>query len=61
MAKKYRCKAASSGNLPQRAALVSFVGSMVEYDDFFIYGTAAALIFPKVFFANVAPAYCWSK
>ena len=38
----------------RKAALASTVGTTIEWYDYFLYGTAAALVFPEVFFPNAS-------
>jgi len=39
----------------RKAVIASTVGTTIEWYDFFIYGTAAGLVFPKLFFPNQDP------
>jgi MFS transporter, MHS family, shikimate and dehydroshikimate transport protein len=41
---------------PTKVALASSIGATIEWYDFFIYGTAAGLIFGQLFFTNLPPA-----
>lgn len=40
----------------KRVATASFVGTVIEFYDFGIYGTAAATVFPQIFFPALGPA-----
>jgi MFS family permease len=40
----------------RRVAAACLVGSIIEFYDFSIYATAAALVFPTVFFPHLSPA-----
>jgi MHS family shikimate/dehydroshikimate transporter-like MFS transporter len=39
----------------RKVATASLVGTTIEWYDFFIFGTAAALVFPQVFFPSADP------
>ena len=39
----------------RRVAIASFVGTTIEWYDFFLYGTASALVFNRLFFPNYDP------
>jgi len=39
----------------RRVVVASFIGTTIEWYDFFLYGTAAALVFNKLFFPNFDP------
>jgi MFS family permease len=40
----------------KKVAAASFIGTVIEFYDFGIYGTAAALVFPQIFFPALGPA-----
>ena len=39
----------------RRAGIASFIGTTIEWYDFYIYGTAAALVFGDIFFSDTLP------
>src|SRR3954451_17997188 len=47
---RLRAQGTSTRSQRTKAAVASTVGTTIEWYDFFLYGTAAALIFPQVFF-----------
>ncbi|MDQ0381293.1 MFS transporter [Amycolatopsis thermophila] len=40
----------------RKAGITAFVGTTVEWFDFYVYGSASALVFGKIFFPHVSPA-----
>ncbi|MGH3423111.1 MAG: MFS transporter [Nocardioidaceae bacterium] len=49
-------RASAERNSPARVAFASLVGTTIEWYDFFLYGTAAAIVFGELFFPNASPA-----
>lgn len=45
-----------AGNSPRRVLFASLIGTTIEYFDFYVYATAAVLVFPRLFFPAGDPA-----
>jgi metabolite-proton symporter len=50
-----RHQAPAAGPSIRPVLVASFIGTAIEWYDFFLYGTAAALVFSRLFFPNVDP------
>src|SRR5262245_5801783 len=44
-----------AGNSPRRVLFASMIGTTIEFFDFYIYATAAVLVFPTLFFPTSDP------
>ena len=53
--KKLDGKNLAPGASIRQVAFASFIGTAIEWYDFYLYGTAAALVFPKLFFPQFSP------
>jgi metabolite-proton symporter len=51
----YESAVRGEGNSPGRVLFASLVGTTIEFFDFYIYATAAVLVFPKLFFPAADP------
>ena len=49
-------KAATAVNTPGQVLFASLIGTTIEFFDFYIYATAAVIVFPRLFFPPSDPA-----
>ncbi len=49
-------RAGVSVNKPAQVLFASLIGTTIEFFDFYIFATAAVLVFPKLFFPSTDPA-----